>query len=403
MLKIPATGTVYIACGEDHCLIADWDEFIGLTSNLGETFDTLQFPSTGYSVSRVQHTKDSSYYLAGMRTDTLQQTVIYKSVNAGQSWEHIFEKPYSPHIFYMHTDSFGFVSTGLGALYRTMNGWQTYDITQYSISTGLTSAYFLNDSVGFVGAKGSALFTADSGNNWVGGYFFNSGTFIGSFSQTNDTTIFATGGPNQHNWAHIYRSNDTGATREIVFESKNKARRIYEIKCFPNGECIAVGWQGIDQTGLVYRTLDNGDTWYEIEVPTDKILYNLEFANDSIAFIGGEDGTLIRMNRNQLPPPDTTEDTTTVIHDVSIRGHDVLIYPNPATNTQQVELNLLESSEVSHKLRSIDGSLIRNRDMGTLKAGKHTLSIELYDMPQGMYFHDIIIGEERIMKRFLHY
>ena len=100
--------------------------------------------------------------------------------------------------------------------------------------------------------------------------------------------------------------------------------------------------------------------------------------------------------------PDTTEDTTTVIHNTSSHGHDILIYPNPATNAQQLELNLKDPLEVALNLRSIDGSLVQSRSLGVLGKGRHVFTIELDGLPLGIYFHDISLGEEHMIKRFTH-
>lgn len=393
VMNIPADGFVETACGNEMCIVVDSKTFIAKTYNLGDSFISVVNPREFTSRTDVQHTKDSTFYIVAYRTDTMQQTVIFRTQDAGSNWQQLFHEPHYPNVFYMHDDSFGIVGNGIGSLYRTTDGWQTFNITQYSINTQMESAFFLNDSVGFVGAKGSALFTVDSGNNWVGGRFFNSGTFIRGFSKTDDTTIFATGGPNQQNWAHIYRSNDMGVTREIVFESKNRARRIYEIKCFPSGECIAVGWQGVDKTGLLYRTLDNGDSWYEITVPTDKKLYNLEFANDSIAFIGGEEGTLIRMNRNLLPPPPDTTDSASAIFEIN-ENTDVQVYPNPFDNQLSIHSNHLI---LEIQICSVLGKMLSPYTYSGLKMT--TLSTEF--LSDGLYLLRIKTEKGAVTKRIV--
>lgn len=100
---------------------------------------------------------------------------------------------------------------------------------------------------------------------------------------------------------------------------------------------------------------------------------------------------------------DTTGDTTTFISALTSQGNGILVYPNPATNSQQLEINLTRQVIVNHSLRGSNGSLIQHRDLGLLSEGHHTFTIELKDLPPGIYFHDIQIGEERIIKRFAHF
>lgn len=100
---------------------------------------------------------------------------------------------------------------------------------------------------------------------------------------------------------------------------------------------------------------------------------------------------------------DSTGDTTTFISGLTVDGHAINIYPNPATNSQQLEVNLVSQSKVMHSIKGVDGSLIRTQSHGTLSSGKHVFTVELGDLPQGIYFYEILIGDDLIIKRFVHF
>lgn len=100
---------------------------------------------------------------------------------------------------------------------------------------------------------------------------------------------------------------------------------------------------------------------------------------------------------------DSTGDSTTVISELTSMGNVVLIYPNPAANSQKMEISLANQSDVILKIRGMDGSLIRSQSHGTLNIGSYVFTVELSDLPQGVYFHDISLGEDHIIKRFVHF
>ncbi|MEX2597274.1 MAG: T9SS type A sorting domain-containing protein [Salibacteraceae bacterium] len=396
-----------IECLNNQCLVFGSRE-LAILYNEGDSIDYRSAPTVHQyqKMYQAQMLPSGLIFMHFRMWSPFHQVLYYVSSDTGQSWIKLVDAStlfhqdtLFPNVFTMMSDSAGIAAISVGKLMSTQTQFDSRDTIL--LDSGKNEIYYCSalnsDSCVCIGG-GKIYFSENIGLNWEE-------LVIPDLNNPQRIAVL-----DNQRWA-IYREHKFSITHdggESWLTQHNQTLSFDESKKYHllNDSTIFGLLPSYNNSySAVVRSLDSAKTWDITYIPYPIYAQDMEFINDSIAIIGSYEGLMVRMNRYQLPPPppDTTEDTTTVIHDVSIRGHDVLIYPNPATNTQQVELNLLESSEVSHKLRSIDGSLIRNRDMGTLKAGKHTLSIELYDMPQGMYFHDIIIGEERIMKRFLHY
>jgi hypothetical protein len=68
------------------------------------------------------------------------------------------------------------------------------------------------------------------------------------------------------------------------------------------------------------------------------------------------------------------------------------IYPNPARQTANVDINLTESSNVLLNVTDLVGRTVYSRDYGYISAGKNTLSIDLHNISAGNYIVNIKAG-----------
>ena len=65
---------------------------------------------------------------------------------------------------------------------------------------------------------------------------------------------------------------------------------------------------------------------------------------------------------------------------------DVNIYPNPARDFVQMQIDLGENAPVSAKLLDLSGKIVTEINAGDLAAGSHSLRMNTSDLPAGMYF-----------------
>ncbi|WP_115867659.1 Ig-like domain-containing protein, partial [Marinoscillum furvescens] len=77
------------------------------------------------------------------------------------------------------------------------------------------------------------------------------------------------------------------------------------------------------------------------------------------------------------------------------------VFPNPATQFIALEMNVSEVAAFSGQLLSLDGKVIRDLKPETLHKGTHTITIDLSDLQQGVYFLKTSIGDNQLAHRIL--
>lgn len=62
------------------------------------------------------------------------------------------------------------------------------------------------------------------------------------------------------------------------------------------------------------------------------------------------------------------------------------VYPNPISNSKDVEFSLLGSGRVDIQLIDLNGNIIKNYVQGDLEAGKYTFNLDINNVDNGVYF-----------------
>lgn len=76
------------------------------------------------------------------------------------------------------------------------------------------------------------------------------------------------------------------------------------------------------------------------------------------------------------------------------------VYPNPASNRANINLVLESNESVTLQIIDISGKVVRNRDYGQLN-GAYTLPIGLNDLESGIYFVNLLIGNQAITQKLI--
>lgn len=72
---------------------------------------------------------------------------------------------------------------------------------------------------------------------------------------------------------------------------------------------------------------------------------------------------------------------------------DLFSYPNPFSDYINLEIRLERAAEVSIKLYNQDGRNLKIVDLGTLNAKEHVLEIDLDQLPSGVYYAKVLVGD----------
>jgi hypothetical protein len=76
-------------------------------------------------------------------------------------------------------------------------------------------------------------------------------------------------------------------------------------------------------------------------------------------------------------------------------------YPNPATSTTRINVELVSGSNVSLEVSNIVGQVVYAEDRGTVNGVQSSFVINVTDFTPGVYFYTIKVNEESVTKKML--
>jgi len=98
-----------------------------------------------------------------------------------------------------------------------------------------------------------------------------------------------------------------------------------------------------------------------------------------------DDIQIVQNNNNSIT--ETTENAS------------VIIYPNPFNDFTNIRLNLIQPSSVNYRVFNATGSLVYSEDAGNLNIGNHSFRFNSDNLTSGIYFIQIMVGNEMITKK----
>lgn len=80
---------------------------------------------------------------------------------------------------------------------------------------------------------------------------------------------------------------------------------------------------------------------------------------------------------------------------------DVILFPNPTSNTLNIRYNLPKADQISIALYDMQGKLMLEKRLGKKNSGEHTESIDLNDLIKGTYVCRISSQQSSITKQII--
>ena len=148
-------------------------------------------------------------------------------------------------------------------------------------------------------------------------------------------------------------------------------------------EIFLVGRNYVLQKGVVYKTMDLGNTWQIYNTGIDCNLMDMYFINDSIALISGTNGIILKWNKNSFAT-EILDFETTKIHMNAI--------PNPTSNQQTISIYSSKKEALTIDLYDVFGKKIRSIFNGCTELGITKIETTLLDLPKGIYMYTIKLG-----------
>ena len=85
----------------------------------------------------------------------------------------------------------------------------------------------------------------------------------------------------------------------------------------------------------------------------------------------------------------------------SIGNNSMKLYPNPAVERVNVELNIQEPGNASLYVYDLTGKMVRSENLGKLGEGEYTRTLSLQGLPQGMYLVNVLVGKRAVASKLI--
>jgi hypothetical protein len=146
---------------------------------------------------------------------------------------------------------------------------------------------------------------------------------------------------------------------------------------------------------LLASTEDYGKTWTIITLPYDEALTGMSFINDSIAYITGDKGLLLRMNTKG-------KDTFTSVNYSFGEQSSVNLYPNPANGIITLKYTIPKKENAGIGLYDLAGRKIAEiLPLNTVSAGTYSIKYNSERLRPGAYFIRLQVGNEIVTRKFI--
>lgn len=360
-----------------------------------ETFDTIgiapfTFQSNEQGRPNFYFFPDSTYILMVHSDDYFQY--IYKSTNLGQTWSIKYYNSLGvSETLMMFNKNDGCIINYGGGFSITNDGLNSITPYNTSIIYSAENSDVANDSIAAAYENGTFLLTKDRGQTWMKKVssknyhhinrtvFMNKDTFLlcGSFFN-NIVTI----DPDSSN---IVFSKNCGSTFDTI-KVPLGGLITYNMKIMNQSEIYALCYSVISQKNLIIKTANFFQSIEVIEIPfadNFDIYTELEFVNDSIAYIAGISKYFLKWNKNH---------TNVGIHDIN-NNPQISIYPNPANDFLNISYLLKKNAQTQIQILNSIGQLI-NEFSNPQTDGKYTFSIDTKLYTKGLYYIKLKVGED---------
>lgn len=306
-------------------------------------------------------------------------------------------------------------------LLKTTDGGNNWFV-QDTMNASMIPIFFIGNDIGFVVGKGRMLKTIDGGDSWT--KHNSSDVYTYCFWATDSNTLYtggmggATMGPTPtvaksmdggENWSTLYQPGAYGSFSSMFFTTQNTG--------YIAGSYFMQG----NNYNLFAKTTDGGVSWSYDSSTINLTLTSIFFIDSLIGYVTATDGSILKTidaGENWIPlNSNVTTSLNSIFFPDSLTGYTVgasgtilktanaglgigeqtieeslIIFPNP-TSTQ---LTIKIGSLAIDKIDIID---ITGKKIKSIK--KNITTINVADLPSGIYFIKLFTEEKIITKKFV--
>ena len=347
------------------------------STDLGVSWEPIPLPNDSW-VFQVTHDPAGNVYVPGNRGK------YYRSSDIGETWES-YEAP----VQFWGLD-FPSVDTGFGfhgqvnQIYKTINAGMSWElIFEDPTIFGIIDMKFLNTTQGIaVGSNGFIATTNDGGETWerrVSGAVND----VNKVKYYTNEFLYAAG-----SWGTFLKSLDGGETWEVIdtgFEYRHASVH------FSHPD---TGWIGGD-FGQIHKTYDGGTTWLEEE----KLSFGLQLSvigvkQRYVIFASGGGNIITNMPYSVVSVTDEGEYEP-------LKTPILRNYPNPFNPVTIIEYSVEQQSHVTLKVYNILGQEIAIIVDRELSPGNYSTILNASNWTSGIYISNITITELNTKKEII--
>lgn len=154
-------------------------------------------------------------------------------------------------------------------------------------------------------------------------------------------------------------------------------------------------WMAASYAGKFIYSADTGITWTPIETPGNTAVFDIDFADTSIGFACGVNGSILKYDKTSSP---------VINNSVVVSNSDFELlqnYPNPFNPKTIIRYSLFENKFITLKIFDVLGNEVASLVNEKQKAGSYIVNFEGTNYPSGIYFYKITSDEYSVTKRML--
>ena len=332
-----------------------------------DVFFTSQ--DTGYAVGQ-----DFSWHSYG----------VFKTTNAGTSWDDL-DFPHSVHSIFF-TDSYtGYAGLHPYFLLKTTDGglnWSYLSTPEISADY-ISSIFFIDENNGFVVTSdynvGYILKTTNGGNDWSIKDTCNHEGGLKSIFFADELNGYAVGGVQEGGsslFGYLFKTTNGGEDwidTNFYFYQPGFAD-VYFID-------LNTGYI-VGQYGLILKTTDAGETWFEQYSGTTSTLHSVYFPSTDTGYIVGDSGIILKTTNGGGGPVGINHRTKA--------SNGLKISPNPSVKNISISTQfIIGITKLS--IYNVSGEKVIERQLTNTET-----QIDISALPRGVYF--VRVQDENIIE-----
>lgn len=256
--------------------------------NNGIILKTINGGQNWYKTKDNSNTSPSGYFTVyfvnqNIGFATREHNDLYKTTDAGETWVEISGTNQAIYDFHFLDENNGFATGEYGATYKTTNGGNTWSQIFFQNGfidgTSMYGIYFQNNNIGYAtGARGRIIKTTDGGNIWE--------SQSENYNDFNDIKIFDSGTGFARSGNNYYKTLDFGDNWSYT-SSVSHFSYCSGFYFVDENVGYSVGGGTNSPSGDVFKTIDGGITWKQLNIYVDEGISSIFFLNQDIGFISG--------------------------------------------------------------------------------------------------------------------